>query len=187
MNLSNILFSMMVSHYDEKREKKTFWRKVHTLVSVILLPVFYLFSILIVEWICCLSVLLPFFLSLQDEGKKWRSAIALFQSLSRTRSREEALLFGSFTFLPFNTSSSSSPTPPLAFLRSWGCVHFLVLLNLGSEPHNLSPDWAPSLPTGGVFVTSTGMDRLGAVSLDTLTLKPQEAIVIKLFEGGSYS
>ncbi|XP_062408541.1 4F2 cell-surface antigen heavy chain [Sardina pilchardus] len=124
---------------------------------------------------------------IQDEGKKWRSAIALFQSLSHSRAREEALLFGSFTFLPFNTSSSTSPTPPLAFLRSWGCVHFLVLLNLGAEPHALSPDWAPSLPEGGVFVTSTGMDRLGAVSLETLSLQPQEAIVIKLFEGGSYS
>ncbi|XP_076137869.1 amino acid transporter heavy chain SLC3A2 [Alosa pseudoharengus] len=120
-------------------------------------------------------------------AEKWRSAIGLFQSLSEMRAREEALLFGSFTFLPFNASSSTSPTPPLAFLRSWGCVHFLVLLNLGTEPHALSPDWAPSLPEGGVFVTSTGMDRLGAISLEALSLRPHEAIVIKLFEGGSYS
>ncbi|XP_063060597.1 amino acid transporter heavy chain SLC3A2 [Engraulis encrasicolus] len=126
---------------------------------------------------------------IQDEGKKWRSAIALFQSLSHTRSREEALLFGTFSFLPFNSSSltSASAMPPLAFLRSWGCVHFLVLLNLGPEPHPLSPDWAPRLPTGGVFVTSTEMDRLGSVSLETLILKPREGIVIKLFEGGSFS
>ncbi|KAL2096362.1 hypothetical protein ACEWY4_008510 [Coilia grayii] len=123
---------------------------------------------------------------IQDEGKKWRSAIALFQSLSRTRSREEALLFGEFSFLPFNDSSSSA-TPPLAFLRSWGCVHFLVLFNLGSEPHPLSPNWAPRLPEGGVFVTSTRMDRLGSVSLETLVMKPQEGIVIKLFESGSFS
>ncbi|XP_035239972.1 4F2 cell-surface antigen heavy chain isoform X1 [Anguilla anguilla] len=137
-----------------------------------------------------------------------RTALALFHSLSHSRSREEALLFGNFTFLPFSNSSSSSsevytnssspssplPSPPpppppglLAFLRSWGCVHFLVLLNLGPNSHALDPSWAPSLPTGGVYVTSTGLDRVGALSLTTLTVNPQEAIVIKLFEGGSYS
>ncbi|KAL0173960.1 hypothetical protein M9458_029928, partial [Cirrhinus mrigala] len=73
----------------------------------------------------------------------------------QSRAREEALHFGRFTFLSFNASMSSSSlnstaTPPLAFLRSWGCVHFLVLFNLGSEPHILDPDWAPSLPEGGV-------------------------------------
>uniref|UniRef100_A0A3P8SUK7 Si:dkey-202g17.3 n=1 Tax=Amphiprion percula TaxID=161767 RepID=A0A3P8SUK7_AMPPE len=114
---------------------------------------------------------------------------ALFTSLSRSRSREEALLYGSFTFLPFNTSSSSSSSnstfsspsspPVLAFLRSWGCVHFLVLLNIGPEVHPLDPNWASNLPEAGVFVTSTGMDRLGSTSLDTLQLQPHEAIVIK--------
>ncbi|CAB1347591.1 unnamed protein product, partial [Coregonus sp. 'balchen'] len=126
-----------------------------------------------------------------------RSALALFSSLSHSRLREESLLYGSFTFLPFNTtslphySSNSTLAPPsapvLAFLRSWGCVHFLVLLNLGPESQALDPAWAPSLPTAGVFVTSTGMDRLGATSLETLRLQPEEAIVIKLFESGSYS
>ncbi|XP_073673392.1 amino acid transporter heavy chain SLC3A2 [Garra rufa] len=113
--------------------------------------------------------------------------LALFHSLSQSRAREEALHFGRFTFLSFNASMSpSSPnstaTPPLAFLRSWGCVHFLVLFNLGSEPHTLDPDWAPSLPEGGVFVTSTGLDRLGPVSLKSIKMQPHEAIVIKLFE-----
>uniref|UniRef100_A0A3Q1FD02 Si:dkey-202g17.3 n=1 Tax=Acanthochromis polyacanthus TaxID=80966 RepID=A0A3Q1FD02_9TELE len=113
---------------------------------------------------------------------------ALFTSLSRSRSREEALLYGSFTFLPFNTSSTSNSTfsspsspPVLAFLRSWGCVHFLVLLNIGPEVHPLDPNWASNLPEAGVFVTSTGMDRLGSTSLYTLQLQPHEAIVIKLF------
>uniref|UniRef100_A0A3B5B581 4F2 cell-surface antigen heavy chain-like n=1 Tax=Stegastes partitus TaxID=144197 RepID=A0A3B5B581_9TELE len=110
---------------------------------------------------------------------------ALFTSLSRSRFREEALLYGSFTFLPFNTSSSnstvSSPSSPpvLAFLRSWGCVHFLILLNVGPEVQALDPDWARSLPQAGVFVTSTGMDRMGSTSLYTLQLQPHEAIVIK--------
>ncbi|XP_023146768.1 4F2 cell-surface antigen heavy chain [Amphiprion ocellaris] len=131
--------------------------------------------------------------SLKDK----RSAAALFTSLSRSRSREEALLYGSFTFLPFNTSSSSSSSnstfsspsspPVLAFLRSWGCVHFLVLLNIGPEVHPLDPNWASNLPEAGVFVTSTGMDRLGSTSLDTLQLQPHEAIVIKLFKEGGYS
>lgn len=120
------------------------------------------------------------------------SAAALFTSLSRSRAREEALLYGSFTFLPFNSSSNSTHTSPssppvLAFLRSWGCVHFLILLNVGAEPHALDPAWAPSLPEAGVFVTSTGMDRLGSMTLGTLELRPHEAIVIKLFEAGSYS
>ncbi|XP_052472051.1 4F2 cell-surface antigen heavy chain-like [Carassius gibelio] len=113
--------------------------------------------------------------------------LALFQSLSQSRVREEALHFGRFTFLSFNHSMPSSglnstATPPLAFLRSWGCVHFLVLFNLGSEPHTLDPDWAPSLPEGGVFVTSTGLDRCGPVSLKSIKMKPHEAIIIKLFE-----
>ncbi|KAG7238758.1 hypothetical protein INR49_031274 [Caranx melampygus] len=128
--------------------------------------------------------------------KERHAAVALFTSLSHSRAREEALLYGSFTFLPFNTSVNSSsnstrasPSPPaiLAFLRSWGCVHFLVLLNTGPDTHALDPSWAPSLPQAGVFVASTGMDRLGSTSLYTLELRPHEAIVIKLFEGGSYS
>lgn len=123
------------------------------------------------------------------------SDVALFTSLSHSRAREEALLFGNFKFLPFNSSTNSSllfPTPPpsppvLAFLRSWGCVHFLVLLNVGPTRHTLNPDWAPSLPAEGVFVASSGMDRVGTLTLRTLEMKPQEAILIKLFESGSYS
>uniref|UniRef100_A0A3Q0SUK6 Si:dkey-202g17.3 n=1 Tax=Amphilophus citrinellus TaxID=61819 RepID=A0A3Q0SUK6_AMPCI len=118
----------------------------------------------------------------------------LFSSLSFSRAREEALQCGTFTFLPFNTSlsSNSSCFPPLcppilAFLRSWGCVHFLVLLNVGPEPHTLDPTWASRLPEAGMFVASTGMDRFGSASLYTLRLQPYEAIVIKLFEAGSHS
>ncbi|KAJ8256508.1 hypothetical protein COCON_G00186600 [Conger conger] len=139
-----------------------------------------------------------------NDKKARRTALALFHSLSHSRSREEVLLFGNFTFLPFansssssspavftNSSSAASPSSPapglLAFLRSWGCVHLLVLFNLGPDPQELDPSWAPSLPTGGVYVTSTGLDRVGALSLTTLTVNPQEAMVIKLFEGGSYS
>ncbi|XP_040034773.2 amino acid transporter heavy chain SLC3A2 [Gasterosteus aculeatus] len=125
----------------------------------------------------------------QDEGKKHSSS--LFTTLSHTRAREEALRVGSFTFLPFNSSNSTlpfRPSPPiLAFLRSWGCVHFLVLLNIGSKPHALDPAWAPHLPKAGVFVANTGMARLGSTTLDTLELQPHEAILIKLFETGSYS
>ncbi|KAJ7990411.1 hypothetical protein DPEC_G00300020 [Dallia pectoralis] len=123
------------------------------------------------------------------------SASALFRSLSHSRLREESLLYGTFTFLPFNTTSSNPANGTLgpesdsvlAFLRSWGCVHFLVLLNLGPETRVLDPAWAPWLPTEGVFVASTGLDRLGATSLETLRLQPEEAVVIKLFESGSYS
>lgn len=132
-----------------------------------------------------------------DAEKTKRLAVALFTSLSRSRAREEALLYGSFTFLPFNSTTNSSstnstlaspsPLPILAFLRSWGCVHFLILLNVGPGFHALDPAWAPSLPAAGVFVSSTGMDRLGSMALNTLVLQPHEAIVIKLFETGSYS
>ncbi|XP_067102902.1 amino acid transporter heavy chain SLC3A2 isoform X2 [Osmerus mordax] len=134
-----------------------------------------------------------------DEGKRRRSEVSLFTSLSHYRGREEALLFGSLSFLSFNSTSLSSSSsnsssfpssfspPILAFLRSWGCVHVLVVVNLGSETHALDPAWAPSLPSAGVFMTSTGMNRLGAISLDALKLGPQEGIVIKLFQTGSYS
>ncbi|XP_026232475.1 4F2 cell-surface antigen heavy chain [Anabas testudineus] len=113
------------------------------------------------------------------------STVALFSSLSRSRAREEAILYGSLTFLPYRipTNSSSNSTlsysPILAFLRSWGCVHFLVLLNVGSEFHILDPAWDPGLHKEGVFVASTGMDRLGPISLNTLELQPHEAVVIK--------
>lgn len=116
---------------------------------------------------------------------------ALFYSLSHIRSYEEALLYGTFTFLTFNTTSlifgstnftDFAITPPLAFLRSWGCIHLLVLINLGSEPHVLDSNWILSLPEKGMFVTSTGLDRVGAVTLQSMILQPHEAIVIRLFE-----
>ncbi|KAK7882606.1 hypothetical protein WMY93_028780 [Mugilogobius chulae] len=126
------------------------------------------------------------------QKKAQHKAYALFSALSQSRAREEALLYGSFNFLPFhssNFSNSTDPQPPpvLAFLRSWGCVHFLILLNTGSETHTLDPAWAQSLPEAGVFVASTGMDRLGEITLNKLQLQPHEAIVIKLFEAGAYS
>lgn len=135
-------------------------------------------------------------LSLIQDKRTRLADVALFTSLSHSRAREEALLYGSFTFLPFNSSTNSSSnstlvspsSPPiLAFLRSWGCVHFLILLNVGPELHPLDPAWAPSLPEAGVFVASTGMDRLGSITLNTLEMRPHEAVVIKLFEAGSYS
>lgn len=70
----------------------------------------------------------------------------------------------------------------MGFLRSWGCVHFLVLFNLGSESHALNSNWTLRLPESGMFVTSTGLDRLGPVILQSITLRPHEAVVIKLFE-----
>ncbi|KAL3991916.1 lymphocyte antigen 6 complex locus protein D/E/G6/H [Sarotherodon galilaeus] len=130
----------------------------------------------------------------KDKSKMNRAALQLFSSLSFSKAREEALQYGSFTFLPFNTSSSSnsslsSPLSPpiLAFLRSWGCVHFLVLLNFGFQPQSLDPAWASSLPEARLFVASSGMDRFGSTSLYSLRLRPYEAIVIKLLEAQSYS
>ncbi|XP_066560200.1 4F2 cell-surface antigen heavy chain isoform X2 [Amia ocellicauda] len=130
--------------------------------------------------------------SVEDQSLSQSSMLRLFRSLSNTRSREDALLFGNFTLLPPSNASSvasaPSPSPPiLAFLRSWGCVHFLVLLNFGTGKEPLEPQWAFSLPPHGVFVASTGMDRLGVVSLERLRLRPQEAMVIKLLEAGSFS
>lgn len=152
---------------------------------------------LTVKWnrVLQFSLLLSFSQFFQSSKATGRSDVALFTSLSHSRAREEALLFGSFKFLPFNSSTNStllSPTPPpsppvLAFLRSWGCVHFLVLLNVGPTHHALNPDWATSLPTEGVFVASSGMDRLGTMTLHALEMKPHEAILIKLFEAGSFS
>ncbi|MEQ2209854.1 hypothetical protein XENOCAPTIV_004832 [Xenoophorus captivus] len=115
-------------------------------------------------------------------------------ALIHSKSREEALLYGRLTFLPFNTtnsfslspfSNSSVSSPPvLAFLRSWGCVQFLVLLNVWPEPLSLDPAWTPSLPENWVFVASTGMNRVGLTSLYSIKLQPYEALVIKLFQPG---
>lgn len=147
---------------------------------------------------CCVYVskqALSLCFHLQDEEKK-HSEVALFSTLSHSKSREEALLFGSLTFLPFNTTynfssssfSNSSDSPSvLAFLRSWGCVQFLVLLNVWPEPLSLDPSWAPSLPEKGVFVASTEMNHMGSTSLYSVKLQPYEAVVIKLFKPGGYS
>ncbi|KAM4742702.1 amino acid transporter heavy chain SLC3A2 [Anableps anableps] len=126
--------------------------------------------------------------------KTKHSEVALFSTLSHSKSREEALLYGSLTFLPFNTtynfsssSNSSVSSPPvLAFLRSWGCVQFLVLLNIWPEPLYLDSAWAPSLPERGMFVASTGMNHMGSTSLYSLKVQPYEALVIKLFKPSSY-
>nr|XP_015196374.1 PREDICTED: 4F2 cell-surface antigen heavy chain-like isoform X1 [Lepisosteus oculatus] len=115
------------------------------------------------------------------------SQLQLFRSLSHTRSREGALLFGSFAPLPRSRVCSSPSCSVLGFLRSWACVRFLVLLNFGPGQGLLEPGWAASLPPRGVVVASSGMDRLGAISLETLWLAPQEAVVIKLFEPNSFS
>lgn len=133
---------------------------------------------------------------IRDEKTK-HSEVALFSTLSHSKSREEALLYGSLTFLPFNTtynfssssfSNSSVSSPPvLAFLRSWGCVQFLVLLNVWPEPLSLDPSWAPSLPEKGVFVASTEMNHMGSTSLYSVKLQPYEAVVIKLFKPGGNS
>lgn len=137
--------------------------------------------------VVCFFVFCFYFVFLQNMHHLKHSR-ALFHSLSRTRSHEEALLRGTFTFFTFNTSSlsfastNSTATPPMAFLRSWGCVHFLVLFNLGSESHALDSNQTLSLPESGMFVTSTGLDRFGQVTLQSITLQPHEAIVIKLFK-----
>ncbi|XP_026154452.1 4F2 cell-surface antigen heavy chain [Mastacembelus armatus] len=128
--------------------------------------------------------------SLNHLDNEINSTVALFNVLRHTRAREEALLYGNFTFLPFNTSSNSTlssppPHPILAFLRSWACVKFLVLLNVGPEFHALDPAWIQDLPETGVFITSTGMDRIGLTSLYMLELQPHEAVVIRLQAGSS--
>lgn len=81
------------------------------------------------------------------------------------------------------------PVPPVDPCASFPAVLGLCPLCGAAQPgaQALVPAWAPSLPTAGVFVTSPGMDRLGTTSLETLMLQPEEAIVIKLFESGSYS
>lgn len=133
----------------------------------------------------------------KDMDKTKRANVALFSILSHSKAIEEALMYGSFTFLPFdassNSSSNSTVSPPasspplLAFLRSWGCVHFLVLLNVGAEPHFLNPAWAPNLPESGVFVASSRMNRFGTTSLHSVEVHPHEAVVLKLFKAGRYS
>ncbi|XP_011480849.1 4F2 cell-surface antigen heavy chain [Oryzias latipes] len=132
----------------------------------------------------------------KNMDKTKRGNVALFNILSHSKAIEEALMYGSFTFLPFDASSNSSSnstvspslSPPLlAFLRSWGCVHFLVLLNVGAEPHFLNPAWAPNLPESGVFVASSGLNRYGTTPLHAVEVHPHEAIVLKLFKPGRYS
>ncbi|XP_059932152.1 4F2 cell-surface antigen heavy chain [Gadus macrocephalus] len=123
-----------------------------------------------------------------NTDRERRLALALYTSLSLSKAREEALVSGSFTMLSLNSSSSSTLAPPiLGFLRSWGCVQILVVLNVGPDPQSLDPHWAGGLPSAGVFMVGTGLDRMGTVALSALSLRPQEAVVIKLIEARSFS
>ncbi|MGH0133188.1 UNVERIFIED_CONTAM: hypothetical protein FKN15_051978 [Acipenser sinensis] len=120
-------------------------------------------------------------ISVEAELKEKRSVLKLFKSLSQARALEVALQCGNFTLLP---SSTTAPSPVLAFLRSWECVHFLILLNFGHQEAALTDHWTPGLPTQGAIVVSSRLDRQGAVALDTLRLQPREALVVKLFDTG---
>ncbi|KAK1154538.1 4F2 cell-surface antigen heavy chain [Acipenser oxyrinchus oxyrinchus] len=118
-------------------------------------------------------------ISVEAELKEKRSVLKLFKSLSQARALEVALQCGNFTLLP---SSTTAPSPVLAFLRSWECVHFLILLNFGHQEASLTDHLTPGLPTRGAIVVSSRLDRQGAVALDTLRLQPREALVVKLFD-----
>ncbi|TMS07695.1 4F2 cell-surface antigen heavy chain [Larimichthys crocea] len=71
-----------------------------------------------------------------DTEKTKRLAVALFTSLSRSRAREEALLYGSFTFLPFNSTTNSSSNSTLASTFTSADPGLLALLGLCPLPHS---------------------------------------------------
>ncbi|XP_041090464.1 neutral and basic amino acid transport protein rBAT [Polyodon spathula] len=120
-------------------------------------------------------------ISVEAELKEKHSILKLFKSLSQARALEVALQCGNFTLLP---SITTTPSPFLAFLRSWECIHFLVLLNFGQQEAVLTDHLTPGLPTRGTIVVSSRLDRQGAVALDTLRLQPREALVVKFIDTG---
>ncbi len=107
-----------------------------------------------------------------EAGRKdSRSQLVLFKRLTELRRELQALSTGSYRSL--DTSSESV----FAYLRQHEEERLVVALNFGSSPEGVSLSEAGE---EGELLCSTVMDREGSVSLQRLTLRPGEGIIVKL-------
>ncbi|KAM8898725.1 solute carrier family 3 member 2a [Spinachia spinachia] len=105
--------------------------------------------------------------------RKW------FRSLSDLRGKERSLLYGDY--YPLSSSSSS-----LSFLRVWDqSERYVTAVNFGSSPETLALKLAPTegleLPEKGTVKLSTDaeLEVDSAISLDKITLKPGQAVLLQ--------
>jgi alpha-glucosidase len=101
------------------------------------------------------------------EQQDSKSMLALYTRLIALRRAEPALRIGS---LAIRTKSDAS-AEVLTYLRG---DTFLVALNLGGQPRRVQ------LPRGGTSVLSTHLDRVEERIGETLELRPDEGLVVRL-------
>ena len=97
-----------------------------------------------------------------------KSMLALYTRLIALRQAEPALQVGSFRI--FETAKDVF-AEVLAYFRDDG---FLVALNLGGRPQRVP------LPRGGAVVLSTHLDRADERVGETLQLRPDEGLILRL-------
>lgn len=109
---------------------------------------------------------------------------AWFKSLSDLRGKERSLLYGDYYSL------YSSPTS-LSFLRLWDqSERYITAVNWGTTPETLALKLAPTegveLPETAVVNLSTDpeIELESTVSLDKLTLKPGQAVLLQFHYTG---
>jgi alpha-glucosidase len=105
------------------------------------------------------------------EGADPASMLQLFHALTRLRAALPALTVGAYREL------DGGEPGVLAYARDDGDERIIVALNLTGEPAS------PRLDAGatvGRILLSTGLDRTGSESLATLSLRPNEGVVVRV-------
>ena len=107
-------------------------------------------------------------LNVATESADPRSMLALFRALARLRSEHEALASGSYRTIEAGEAI-------LAYERRAGSDRLVAALNFTSGSATI--DLSRVAPAGRV-VLSTALDRTGQEALGSLTLRPDEGIVV---------
>ncbi len=108
--------------------------------------------------------------NVESEDADPMSILTLYRRLLRLRSAHPALAIGKYE--PVAMSGDL-----LAYVRRAGNEAFLVALNLGEEPFALT---LSSLRMKGQTVLSTYLDQANESSVDTVSLRANEGIIIML-------
>lgn len=109
--------------------------------------------------------------NVEVESTEPGSILTLIKSLLSLRRESPALHIGSYQTVPVDAENV------LAYLRRHGSERIVVALNLGQSDAML--DLSGTAQEGDVLV-STYLDRLGAVQLSALNLRPDEGVVLRL-------
>lgn len=103
-----------------------------------------------------------------------RSMLQMMKQLIALRQKTPALNHGSYTPI------AVAEPDVMAYLRTDGEEKILVVLNFSDTAHIVN------LPTGhwkGQFLLSTRLDRTGEISLESVQLRRNEGLILRVFEG----